>query len=118
MSVLLDHCVPRKYQRLLRDWGYDVHLLHNHIQPDSNDSDVLHLAKTLDSVLLTVDMDFSNILTYPPDQFGGIIVLRYQAKRESENILTLRRVLQDLYRDGLRGTLVVIDINRYRLRRG
>jgi hypothetical protein len=27
MSILVDHCVPRRFLGLIRDWGYDAILL-------------------------------------------------------------------------------------------
>jgi hypothetical protein len=75
------------------------------------------LAQNLDAVLLTVDMDFSNNLDYPPEAYQGIIVMRYQAQDEEAISSVLRQVLEDLYRDRLRGALIVIRTNGYRVRR-
>jgi hypothetical protein len=41
--ILLDNCMPHRYQRLLQEWGYDTEL---------------------DAALLTDDLDFSNILVF------------------------------------------------------
>lgn len=117
MSILIDHCVPRKYLRLLKSWGYDATILSQHIPADSDDPDVLKLAQTLDAILLTVDLDFSNILNYPPHNHAGIIVMRYEAKDERGLTRTLRTALHDLYRDDLRGALVIVEPRRYRVRR-
>ena len=117
MSILLDHCVPQKYRRILQSWGYDVTLLKEHTNPDADDVDVIAIAQKLDSVLLTVDMDFANILDYPPQSYQGIIVIRYQVLEEESAITTLKQTLLDLYRDDLRKVLVVIAGNHYRVRR-
>jgi hypothetical protein len=68
-------------------------------------------------VLLTADLDFANTLNYPPGSYAGITVMRYGAASEAGLILTLRLALEDLYRDALRGTLVIIEPQRYRIRR-
>jgi hypothetical protein len=117
MSILLDHCVPNKFLHLLTSWGYNATLLSQHIPPDSDDSDVLELAQLLDAVLLTLDLDFSNILTYPPSNYAGILVMLYKAQDEPELIITLQKVLADMYRDDLRGVLIIIEAKRYRVRR-
>ena len=117
MSLLLNHCVQRKFLRILKSWGYEISLLQEHIAPDSDDSDVIEIAQKLDAALITEDMDFSNIFDYPPKDFGGIIVIRYSAKEEVKTINSLKRALEDLYRDDLRGVLVVISSERYRIRR-
>ena len=82
MTIVLDHCVPRRYQRLLSGWGYEAELSSAHIPQDAPDTDVIALAQRLEAVLLTVDLDFANILDYPPADYGGIIVLRYQIADE------------------------------------
>jgi predicted nuclease of predicted toxin-antitoxin system len=91
--------------------------LTEHIAADSADADVLQLAQKLDAVLLTFDLDFSNILDYPPQDYPGTIVLRYEARDETALTVTLRQALSDLYRDDLRGALVIITPYRYRIRR-
>jgi predicted nuclease of predicted toxin-antitoxin system len=118
MAILLDHCVQRKFLRLLISWGYEASLLQDHIKPDAADTDVIEVAQQLDAVLLTEDMDFANILDYPPQDYVGIIVIRYQAKNETASTDTLKQALDDLYRDDLRGALVIIDENDCRVRRG
>lgn len=114
--IVLDNCVPHRYLRLLRQWGYDTALVSDHIAADTPDTEVIALAKRLDAVLLTVDLDFANILHYPPANYGGIIVIRYQPQTEAELDATLKMALADLYRDDLRGSLVIILPQRYRVR--
>ncbi len=117
MTILLDVSVPRRYLRLLAGWGYPAELASAHIAKDAPDAEVLALAGKLDAVLLTVDLDFSNILIYPPAQHGGIIVLRYQPDDEAEIDATLKTALDDLYRDDLNHALVIVSPGRYRVRR-
>ncbi len=117
MTFLLDHCVPRTYFHLLKQWGYEASLLTEHVAPTADDPDVLALAKKLQAVLFTVDMDFSNIKSYPPQDYNGIIVVRYQAQDEEKTSNALREVLQKFYPDDLGGVLVVIKGDRYSVRR-
>lgn len=114
--ILLDHCVPRRYLGLLRGWGYQASLISDHIPPDSPDTAVIALAGRLDAALLTIDLDFANILDYPPADYGGIVVLRYHIQDEAELDTTLQSALADLYRDDLRGVLVIVSPGRYRVR--
>lgn len=51
MKILLDQCVPRRYLRLLQEWGYDASLLATHIPPNSPDPDVISVATDIDAVL-------------------------------------------------------------------
>ncbi len=114
--ILLDHCVPRRYLRLLHEWGYSVALMSAYIPADAPDTDVMALAGKLDAVLLTADLDFANILDYPPANYDGIVVMRYRAEDETGIDHTLKSMLDDLYRDNLRGLLVIVSPSRYRVR--
>lgn len=117
MTILLDHCVPRRYVNLLRGWGYPTEIISAHIPQDSPDNLVIATAQALGAVLLTIDLDFANIVEHPPANYSGIIVIRYHAQDETGLDNTLRQVLQDLYRDPLRGALVIVEATRYRIRR-
>ena len=117
MSILVDHCVPRKFLREIQLWSYHASAVSQHIAPDSSDTDVIALAQQLDAVLLTVDLDFANIFDYPPENYAGIIVMRYEVQDEATLMATLRQALTDLYRDDLRGTLLIVEPKRYRVRR-
>ena len=116
--IVLDNCVPRRYLRLLKEWGYDVILMTDRIEPDATDDKVIELITELDAVLLTVDLDFSNILDYPPQNYQGIVVLRYHIRDEFDIDKSLKIALEDLYRDELRGCLVIVTSEQYRLRKG
>lgn len=115
--ILLDACVPHKFQRLLKTWGYDAGLISDHLRPDAPDDDVIKMAQELDAVLLTVDLDFSHIFDYPPGDYVGIIVMRYHVIQESQIIQSLKQAVDDLYRDEFRGVLVIVEAGRYRTRR-
>jgi len=115
--ILLDHCVPRRFVRLLTEWGYTAELSTKHVAPDAPNQTIIELAQSRDAVLLTVDLDFGNILDYPPANYVGIIVLRYQADHENEIDACLKTALDDLYRDKLRQALVIVSPDRYRIRR-
>jgi predicted nuclease of predicted toxin-antitoxin system len=117
MSVLLDHNVPRKCARLLQEWGYESSVLDEHIAADAGDAEVIKLAQELDAVLQTADLDFASILDYPPADYAGIVVMRYEAADEAGITATLKQALIDLYRDDLRGALVIVEPQRYRIRR-
>lgn len=65
----------------------------------------------------TIDLDFSNILDYPPKDYEGIVVLRYKITDEADIDTMLKTALEDLSREDLRGVLLIVSPSRYRLRR-
>jgi predicted nuclease of predicted toxin-antitoxin system len=113
MSILLDNCTPDDYRQLLNSWGYQASFLRQHIAPSSSDPNVLKTATQLDAVLLSVDKDFLNIKTFPPQNYQGIIVIRDKHGARQAIAAKLRDALQALYRDKLRGVLVIVEADGY-----
>ena len=116
MTILLDHCVPRRYRRLLTEWGYAAVLMTDHLPSNAKDPEVLALAQRLDAILLSVDGDFGNVLDYPPQDYQGIIVLKYRIQHEFDIDQCLQSALTDLTRDDMRGKLITITNRHYRVR--
>lgn len=114
--ILLDNCVAGRYVRVLREFGYVAERSVKYLSDDADDKAVIDIATQLDAVLLTTDMDFSNILIYPPEKYQGIIIMRYKASDEGLLDIILKTVLTTHYRDDLRGKLVIISNGRYRIR--
>ena len=78
MSVrfFTDQCVPMEVARRLRTAGHEVIILRDVLPIRSPDTVVLAKAGELNCVLISVNGDFSDIVTYPPARYGGIISLQ------------------------------------------
>lgn len=118
MKILADHCVYGKTVKLLRAQGHEVIRLKELGQAEAEDPHVLSLAQSLDAVLLTNDKGFGNILIYPPERYGGILMLRVTAANQQRVHEILLDFLNKHDREALRKALVVIDARTYRVRRG
>lgn len=66
LRFFTDQCVPRLVVQALRDASHEVFVLREHIPPDSGDSAVIAKAQELDAILVSLDGDFADIVTYPP----------------------------------------------------
>lgn len=116
MSLLLDECTPRLYLELLREWGYEANLVREFLEAGDPDTEILLLAQRLDAVVLSVDMDFADITRFPPHNYAGIIVIRDEQQKRELVKQQLKQALHDLYRDALRGALVIVTAEKYRVR--
>ena len=47
---------------------------------------------TENRILVTLDLDFSNIRAYPPDEYAGIVVLRLKTQDKSTVLSYIRRI--------------------------
>lgn len=73
---LLDHCVWKETENILRKAGFDCLTLKELKQAEAANGKVIAIAKSRKAVLITRDRDFSNLALYPMGTHGGIIVLR------------------------------------------
>ncbi len=60
----------------LLETEYDVLKLRDYIPTDSSDSDVISIAQELDTILISLNGDFADIVMFPPSKFNGIIAIQ------------------------------------------
>jgi predicted nuclease of predicted toxin-antitoxin system len=114
-----DHCVPREITETLRQQGHEVLLLRDHLPIRSPDPDVIAKAQALDSLLLSLNGDFADIVTYPPANFRGIVAI--QLHNHPEIIPALMTQLGQFlieHSDAkyYRGKLFIVEVHRIRIR--
>jgi len=112
---LADECVYQETIDLLRGRGFDVVRVQDLGLGGASDREVLLKAQELDRVLLTNDLGFSDIRSYPPSRYRGIIVLKL---RDYSSIADVHTVLQDLLakEKRLAGALFIVDRRKWRKR--
>jgi len=103
----------------LRDAGHEVLRLKDHIPTDSPDSVVISTAQQLDAVLVSLNGDFVDIVTYPPANYEGIIAL--QVRNHPEVLPQLISRLKDYLSFHLdmkyyAGKLLLVEAHRIRIR--
>jgi hypothetical protein len=59
--------------------------------------------------VVTLDLDFADIRTYPPADYAGIIVLRLALLDKFHALSVLQRLLPILEREPLAGKLWIVD---------
>lgn len=82
LRFFADHCVSNFIIQSLRNEGHHVFRLKDHIPSDSDDPVVISKAEELDSILISLNGDFSDIVAYPPAGYKGIIALQVRNRPE------------------------------------
>jgi predicted nuclease of predicted toxin-antitoxin system len=119
LRFFADHCVSNFIVKTLRDVGHEVFLLKEHIPTDSPDPLVISKAQELDSILISLNGDFSDIVTYPPVNYKGIIALQIKNHPEItvQLITRLKRYLSahpDMVHYQCK--LFLVEVHRIRIR--
>lgn len=120
LRFFADHCVSNFIIQTLRDAGYEVFQLKNYIFTDSADLVVISKAQELYSILISLNGDFADIVTYPPANYKGIIAL--QVRNHPEIIPQLMARLKDylsahLDMNHYKGKLILVEVHRIRVRK-
>lgn len=76
LRFFADQCVPYSIIEILQNEGHEVLLLKNYIRKDSPDILVISKALELEAILISLNGDFADIVTYPPRNYGGIIAIQ------------------------------------------
>lgn len=119
LRFFADHCISNSMIQALRDAGYEVFRLRDYLSTDSSDSAVISKAQELNSILVSLNGDFADIVLYSPTNYKGIIAL--QVRNHPEIIPQLMEVLEN-YLSGhtdmvnYKGKLLLVEVHRIRVR--
>ena len=81
MKFKLDENLPVDAVKIFQEAGYNaVSILDQSLQGCS-DKTLISICKNENRILVTLDTDFANLLTYPPQEYAGIIMLRLKKIR-------------------------------------
>ena len=93
LRFFLDHCVSNFIVRALNNAGHETICLKDYIKQEAPDSLVILKAQELDTILVSLNGDFADIVSYPPGNYKGIISL--QLRNHPEIIPQLMTRLND-----------------------
>jgi predicted nuclease of predicted toxin-antitoxin system len=112
----LDENLPRDVVALLRNGGHDAHTVLDEQLGGNPDPRVFDASQAEDRILVTFDLDFSDIRVYPPASHTGIWVLRPHTQSIENTIALLKSALLVLETESTRGRLWIIEPERVRIR--
>ncbi len=116
MRFKLDENLPSELASLFREFGHDAVTVLDQGMGGTDDSDLASVCAREQRVLVTLDKDFSDIRTYPPNRHAGIVVLRLQSQAR-DHVLTIgRRFLRTAPDGDLAGHLWIVEETRIRVR--
>jgi predicted nuclease of predicted toxin-antitoxin system len=118
MRFLIDADLPRRTAGLLKTYGHVAVDVRDVGLGDASDEQVAEHARAHRMCLLTGDFGLADIRNYPPERFGGIVVLELPKNATAEMIL---RLLDSLLRkadivERLPGRLAIVEWGNVRIR--
>lgn len=118
MRFKIDENMPVEAATILSESGHDALTIHDQRMVGEADAQVASVCKLEQRALVTLDLDFADIRTYPPGEHHGIVVLRPSTQAKLP-VLQLRRQLMPLLTtEPLIGNLWILQDNGLRIREG
>jgi predicted nuclease of predicted toxin-antitoxin system len=118
MLFKVDENLHEEVADLLRQQGHDAVTVYDQQMQGQVDDNVAAVCRLEGRVIVTQDLDFSNILTYPPQDYAGIIVLRLHDQSRPSVVAVVSRLLPLFATESLVGSLWIVDEIGMRIRQG
>lgn len=115
MRFKLDENLDVRLAALFEQAGHDADSVASEDLCGSEDGVIYEACKRTRRALVTLDLDFSNPLRFPPAPTAGIIVLRPPRPILPQIQATLAAALPNLLENSLEGRLWIVEPGRIRL---
>jgi predicted nuclease of predicted toxin-antitoxin system len=112
----LDENLPKNAGTLLVDAGHDVETVLDERLGGNPDAKILEVCQVENRVLVTFDLDFSDIRLYPPSSHKGIWILRPQTQSVENTLALLRGALELVRSEVLQARLWIVEPDQVRIR--
>jgi predicted nuclease of predicted toxin-antitoxin system len=111
----VDENLPEVAAKILREAGFDAETVLSEGLGGAQDSSLAAVCLDEQRALVTLDLDFSDIRTYPPKDYPGFIVLRIHNHSISHVSTIMGKVVALLQKERLAGTIWSVDERRVRI---
>ena len=116
MKFKIDQNLPSEYASLLREAGFQADTVDDEGLTGADDSLISERGRTGGLALVTLDLGFSNIRSYPPRAYWGIVVIRSKVQDKITLISLLRRLIPVLRQRSPERQLWIVEPDRIRYR--
>lgn len=116
MKFKIDENLPIDVAGRLKREGYDSATVMEQNLSGKSDSEVSSLCLREGRILVTLDTDFADIRTYPPEEFPGFIVLRLQRQDKDHVMGVIENLLEAFRKENPERNLWIIEEDRIRIR--
>ncbi len=115
MKFKIDENLPVEISGLLRSQEHDSTSVFEEQLHGSPDSILTGVCIRENRILITLDLDFADILSYPPEKMPGIVVLRIIRQDKNHILETVQRIIDLLNKETLEHRLWIVEESRIRI---
>lgn len=116
MKFKLNENFGVRIKKLLTDNGFDAETVSDEKLNGIDDRKLFEICNKEERCLLTLDLDFSDVLVFPPEKSSGIVVFRSSQRLSFQLIeFLVSQFIKNLKVNELKGHLWIIEPNRIRI---
>lgn len=116
MKFKLDENFGQRTLNVFKEAGYEVHTTREEGLAGATDVRIYEVCEREQRCLITLDLDFSDVIRFPPQTTGGIIVIRLPRNPSLSTLESLVRLcLLTLKQNQVAGQLWIIEPGRIRI---
>ncbi|MBI5181671.1 MAG: DUF5615 family PIN-like protein [Nitrospirae bacterium] len=116
MKFKLDENFGRRTQHIFRADGHDAQTVREEKLQGASDHHLYEVCCAEQRCLITLDLDFADIIRFPPAKAGGIVVIRVP---KNPSLLLLEQLthqfLQALTQMSVKNKLWIVEVGRIRI---
>lgn len=118
MKFKIDQNLPIEAADLLAAAGHDAMTVYEQSLSGAPDDRIVDVCKLEERILITADLDLSDIRRYPPSQTPGYMVLRLPRQSKQALLDLLAKAIPMLAARPIDGRLWIVEPDRLRIRGG
>lgn len=116
MKFKIDENLPSEFAAILHGAGFEADTVADEKLSGAADALLAQHVRTSHRVLITLDMDFANIHSYPPVSHAGIVVLRPRSQDKMTLLSLLQILIPALLKSSPDHQLWIVEEDRIRYR--
>ena len=116
MLFKIDENLPSDVANLLQAKQHDAMTVYEQGLRGCSDREIALICQQENRVIVTLDIDFSDIRKFPPQNYTGIIVLRLSDQSRPAVINVIKKLIPLFATEPLEGHLWIVDEQRVRIR--
>ena len=94
MKIKLDENLPHRLATQLKNFGHEIHTLHEEKLSGHSDKEVWEAAQRESRFLITQDLDFSDSRKFAPGSHHGILLLRLRSPNRRALIERIKEIFE------------------------
>ena len=116
MKFKVDENLPIEVAESLCSAGYDALTVFDQSLIGEEDRRIIEVCQEEERILITMDMDFSDVRSYPPGEYKGIVVLRLHRQDKPYVLRIIQQVMLIFGQEQIEKRLWIVEEGRIRIR--